>query len=76
VLLLLDTGHPRGIADLINATIARGMTVTHWRHGAFWVDVNTPEALERAESELKGYKKAVDAALSCMDAPENARALG
>ena len=52
VLNLIDSNHPCGISDLVNAAITRDMMVTHWKHGAFWLDVNTPEALERAEREI------------------------
>lgn len=50
VLTLLQAGQPTGIADLIRAAIGEGMPVIHWLHGAFWMDVNTPEVLEAAEA--------------------------
>lgn len=50
VLKLLGAGRPAGISDLISAAINEGMQVIHWTHGAFWMDVNTPEALEAAEA--------------------------
>jgi NDP-sugar pyrophosphorylase family protein len=43
---------PFGIADLIRACLGRGQYVTHWTHGAFWLDVNTEEEMRRAESKL------------------------
>jgi NDP-sugar pyrophosphorylase family protein len=52
VLKLLEAGRPAGISDLIRAAIGEGMHVIHWTHGAFWMDVNTPKALEEAESAL------------------------
>lgn len=42
---------PYGISDLVLATLAAGCSVTHWLHGAYWIDVNTPELLERARGE-------------------------
>ena len=44
---------PYGISDLVRCILASGMHVTHWVHGAFWMDVNTPEALEVANAAAK-----------------------
>jgi mannose-1-phosphate guanylyltransferase len=52
VLQLLDPTRPAGISTLIQAALANNMKVAHWIHGAFWMDINTPEALEVAEKEL------------------------
>ncbi len=54
VLKLLDAERPAGISDLILASISEGMEVNHWTHGAFWRDVNTPEALEEVEAIFSG----------------------
>jgi NDP-mannose synthase len=45
-------GTPSGIADLITAALARGFSVAHWEHGAFWRDINSPEALREANERL------------------------
>ncbi len=50
VLKLLDANRPTGISDLIQVAIDRGLRVHHWTHGARWMDVNTPEALQEAEA--------------------------
>jgi NDP-sugar pyrophosphorylase family protein len=42
---------PFGLVDLINAALQAGCPVTHWLHGAYWIDVNTPELLEQARSD-------------------------
>lgn len=52
VLDLIDPSVPTGISDLISCSIARSLKVTHWTHGAFWMDINTPELMETAEREL------------------------
>lgn len=49
---LIDDSRPTGISDLILSAIARSMKVTHWTHGAFWMDINTPELKEAAEREV------------------------
>ncbi|MCB1832952.1 MAG: nucleotidyltransferase family protein [Geminicoccaceae bacterium] len=46
--ILGDDGCPFGISDLITAALKCGHTVKHWEHGAFWMDVNTLEALDEA----------------------------
>jgi mannose-1-phosphate guanylyltransferase/phosphomannomutase len=43
---------PFGISDYITAAIRAGWTVTHWRHGAMMIDVNTPELQREAETAL------------------------
>jgi len=47
-------GTPTGIADLIGLALERGFSVAHWEHGAFWMDVNSPEALRLANERLGG----------------------
>ena len=42
---------PYGISNLVLAAIDAGCSVTHWLHGAYWIDVNTPELLERARGD-------------------------
>jgi NDP-sugar pyrophosphorylase family protein len=45
-------GTPFGLADLVTASLARGFDVAHWEHGAFWMDVNSPEALAEANERV------------------------
>jgi hypothetical protein len=45
-------GRPRGLVDLVTAILDRGLTVAHWEHGAFWMDVNSPELLREATRRL------------------------
>lgn len=52
VLDLIDLSAPTGISDLISAAIASSLKVNHWTHGAFWMDINTPELMEIAERAL------------------------
>lgn len=47
---------PFGLADLINACLRAGYSVTHWIHEAYWVDVNTPELLEQARSDAEARR--------------------
>jgi NDP-mannose synthase len=46
---------PMGISDLVAATLRAGHEVTHWQHGAFWMDVNSVEQLERADLEVSRH---------------------
>jgi len=48
VLALVDPETPIGLDELIELAIAGDLPVRHWEHGAFWMDVNDPEALEVA----------------------------
>lgn len=52
VLACIDPDRPSGLSDLVTAALARGHSVTHWTHGAFWMDVNTPEDLALANRAL------------------------
>lgn len=51
-------GTPTGISDLITAALRAGHTIAHWRHGAFWMDVNSPEALELANARVQALTDA------------------
>jgi NDP-sugar pyrophosphorylase family protein len=42
---------PYGISNLVLAMLSAGCSVTHWLHGAYWIDVNTPELLARARDD-------------------------
>jgi len=42
---------PYGISNLVLAALDAHCSVTHWHHGAYWIDVNTPEVLERAHGD-------------------------
>lgn len=44
---------PFGLVDVVNAALASGCKVTHWAHGAYWIDVNTPELLEQVRADLE-----------------------
>jgi NDP-sugar pyrophosphorylase family protein len=44
---------PFGLVDLVNGAIDAGCRVTHWQHGSYWIDVNTPELLEQAHRDLE-----------------------
>jgi mannose-1-phosphate guanylyltransferase len=48
----IDPDRPVGMSDLVTVAIARGHMVTHWEHGARWMDVNTPEELDQANRML------------------------
>jgi NDP-sugar pyrophosphorylase family protein len=45
---------PFGLVDLVNAALDAGCRVTHWQHGSYWIDVNTPELLDQARRDLEG----------------------
>jgi NDP-sugar pyrophosphorylase family protein len=51
---------PIGLVDVVNASLDAGCRVTHWEHGSYWIDVNTPELLEQARRDIEnGNRKAV-----------------
>lgn len=52
ILKLVDKYRPMGLVDLVTAALESNCLVSHWTHGAFWMDVNTPEQLECAELRL------------------------
>jgi NDP-mannose synthase len=39
---------PYGLSNLVLAALEAGCSITHWLHGAYWIDVNTPELLAEA----------------------------
>ncbi len=43
---------PAGFPDLVNSAVQAGHRVTHWEHGSFWLDVNSPAALADASEEV------------------------
>jgi dTDP-glucose pyrophosphorylase len=45
-------GTPLGLSDLITLALRAGHSVAHWEHGAFWMDVNSPDALRLADERL------------------------
>ena len=45
-----------GMNRMVLTALEKGHTVSHWTHGAFWMDVNTPALLEIANSvEIKTH---------------------
>lgn len=48
VLQLLPKEGAVGMNQLVMLAVNAGLCVTHWKHGAGWIDVNTPELLETA----------------------------
>lgn len=52
VIDLVSNDAPFGFPNLVSAAIRQGHQVRHWRHDAFWVDVNSTEALAEAEAHL------------------------
>jgi len=52
VLDLVEADRPFGLSELVGAALARGRRVVHWEHGAFWRDVNTPDALQEVNRVL------------------------
>ena len=54
VLDLIQPDRPVGLVDVVMGALAAGFPVTHWEHGAFWMDVNSKEALEEANQALGG----------------------
>lgn len=53
VLHLIPPERPTGLSDVVMAAIRAGYTVTHWTHGAFWMDINAPEAWAEADALLR-----------------------
>jgi alpha-galactosidase/6-phospho-beta-glucosidase family protein/CTP:molybdopterin cytidylyltransferase MocA len=45
-------GQRTDVNDLVTALLAAGLRVSAFRHEAWWIDVNTKDALERAEQLL------------------------
>lgn len=50
---LIDPMSAAGISDLVTAALNAGLRVGHWTHGAFWIDVNSPELLLEANAGVK-----------------------
>lgn len=48
------TGDAYGLPDLVADAIASAASVKHWVHGAFWRDVNSPEALLEVDQHYSG----------------------
>jgi NDP-sugar pyrophosphorylase family protein len=48
VLHLLPKEGAVGMNRLVMLAVESGLSVTHWNHGADWIDVNTPQLLETA----------------------------
>jgi NDP-sugar pyrophosphorylase family protein len=48
------TADTYGLPDLVVDAIASNACVKHWLHGAFWRDVNSPEALLEVEQHYGG----------------------
>jgi len=44
---------PFGLVDLVNTALDAGCRVTHWQHGSYWLDINTPELLDQARRDLE-----------------------
>jgi NDP-mannose synthase len=53
VIDLLPPDRPSGLVDLVVLAIAAQYPVTHWLHGAYWRDVNTPEAFREAQASVR-----------------------
>jgi NDP-sugar pyrophosphorylase family protein len=60
VLPLVETSIPMGLDELVEKALSHDFNVTHWRHGAFWVDVNNPDLLIKAEKGLRDNKSQHD----------------
>jgi NDP-sugar pyrophosphorylase family protein len=56
-LAVVDPERPTGLADLVTQMLAAGRSVTHWLHGAGWMDVNSPEDLEAAEAAVRLWER-------------------
>jgi len=52
IALARELPRPFGISDLIQASLDRKLSITHWAHGAFWRDVNTKDELQETEVKL------------------------
>ena len=52
IVACIDPERPFGLSDLVTTALARGHSVGHWIHGAFWMDVNTPDDLALADRAL------------------------
>lgn len=59
VLRLVTSDRPAGLSDVVQSAIDHGHVVTHWLHGAQWIDVNTREDLDSAARLAAGRAQAV-----------------
>lgn len=50
VLSVLHIDKPTGLSDFIAAALASGFKISHWQHGANFLDVNKPDLVERANT--------------------------
>lgn len=50
---LIAPDRPTGLVDVVMAALRTGYSVTHWIHGAFWMDINAPEAWAEADAVLR-----------------------
>jgi NDP-sugar pyrophosphorylase family protein len=48
VLRLLPKEGTVGMSGMVDLALRAGLAVSHWEHGASWIDVNTPELLAAA----------------------------
>jgi NDP-sugar pyrophosphorylase family protein len=62
---------PIGISDLVTKALHADLRVVHWPHGAFWLDVNSLDALERANAACAVH--ASEAPLGVATLPATAR---
>ena len=65
--VLPTDGRPSGLVDLVTAVLDRGFVVAHWEHGAFWMDVNSPELLREANRRLSARAAGAGADLAGAD---------
>ena len=63
VLDLIPTDRPFGMDDLVLSMLDKGLTVNTYRHDGMWLDIGTPQDLERA-NELFNSKRS---AFVCVD---------
>lgn len=52
VLRLCKPGRQLGLSSLVNTAIQRGLSISHWLHGARWIDVNNQQALQHARESF------------------------
>lgn len=55
VLSGLVPGEMAGLPELVQRAVDAGLRVEHFRHGAFWVDVNDPERIESTGRWLREH---------------------
>lgn len=52
IITLIDKTVPIGLDELVERAISQGFHITHWLHGAFWMDINDPDLLEQANEVM------------------------